>query len=167
MSKLYELTQDYAMLEEMFDDEEVDEETLLDTLEGIEGEYNDKMEAYCKIIKNYEALAKAKKEEADRLSKQAKSINKRIKWMKNTMMNSLRAAGKTEAGGTILKCKITKNGGQLPLILAEDIDVDSLPDEYKRVETSVNNESVRKALSEGVKLDFAELGERGESLRIR
>ena len=167
MSKLYELTEDYSMLEEMFDDEEVDEQTLLDTLEGIEGEYNDVMEYKCKMIKNYEALAKAKKEEADRLSNQARTINNRIKWLKDKMLISLVATGKEEAGGDVLKCKIAKAGGKNPIILAEDIDVDSLPDEYKRIETSVNKENVRKALEDGIKLDFAELGERGKYLRIR
>lgn len=164
MGKLYELTEEYANLEEWFEDEEVDEETLLDTLEGVEGEYNDKMEAYCKVIKNYEALAKAKKDESKNLANQARTLENRIAWMKKTMYESMKATGKKEAGGDILKCKIAKNGGKLPLMFREGMEV---PLEYQKVITEPDKDLIRKALEEEKELDFAYFGERGESLRIR
>lgn len=161
--KLYEITQDFAELENLFDDAEVDEQTLLDTLEGIEGEYNDVMEYECKMIKNYEALAKAKKEEADRLSNQVRTINNRIKWLKKYMIKSLIATGKEEAGGDILTCKLTNAGGKQKL----ELDEEKVPITYKKIEYKIDNEAIRKALDEGQKLDFAHYGEKSKVLRIK
>ena len=161
--KLYELTEEYANLEDWFEDEELDEETLLDTLEGVEGEYNDKMEAYCKVIKNYESLAKAKKDEAKNLSNQAKTLENKVSWMKHTMYESMKATGKKEAGGDILSAKIVKKGGVTPL----EIDEENVPITYQKAVYSVDKEAIRKALDDGQELDFAHFGERGEYLKIK
>ena len=163
MSKLYELTEEFSNLEAWFDDDDVDKETLLDTLEGVEGEYNDKIEGYCKVIKNFEAEAKALKEEADRLAKRSRTLNNKVDYMKFTMLESMRATGKKEAGN-LLKAKIAKNGGKLPLVFTEGVEV---PVTFKKIEYKVDNEAIRKALDEGEELDFAKYGERGESLRIK
>lgn len=166
MSKLYELTADYAELESwLYDEEEVDEETLLDTLEGVEGEFNVKIENYCKLIKNFEADAKAFKEESKRLAARGKTIENKIDWLKKSMFDSMKATGKNEAGGDLIKAKIAKNGGKLPVIVdAKDEDI---PVEYKKVTYSVDKEAIREALELGQKLDFAHMGERGEHLNIR
>ena len=42
MSSLYELTDEYKAVEEMLYDPEVDEQTVIDTLEAISGEIEDK-----------------------------------------------------------------------------------------------------------------------------
>lgn len=160
---IYELTAEYTSLEEWFDDEELDEETLLDTLEGIEGEFNDKIENYCKVIKNFEANAKAIKDEAKRLQARAKTFENKIGWMKKRMLDAMEATGKTEAGGQVLKAKIAKNGGKLPL----ELDEENVPVTFKKIEYKIDNEAIRKALDDGEELDFAHYGERGRSLRIK
>ena len=48
--KLYELTEQYEMLQEMMYDPEVDEQVLHDTLEAIWGEIEEKADGYAKII---------------------------------------------------------------------------------------------------------------------
>ena len=42
MGTIYELTENYEAIEALLCDEEVDEQTVLDTLEAIEGEIEDK-----------------------------------------------------------------------------------------------------------------------------
>ena len=44
---------------------------------------------------------------------------------------------------------------------------DELPQEFQKVTIEANNEAIRKALDEGQELEFAQYGERGESLRIK
>ena len=56
MSNLYELTNNYETLLNMLYDEDADEEMILDTLESIEGEIEDKADGYAKIIRELEAM---------------------------------------------------------------------------------------------------------------
>ena len=59
MSTLYELTGNYVTLMDMLDDPEVDPITLMDTLDAVEGELDEKAENYGRIIRNLEAEAEA------------------------------------------------------------------------------------------------------------
>ena len=51
MANLYELTKNYETVLNMLYDEEIDEQMVLDTLESIEGDIEDKADGYAKIIK--------------------------------------------------------------------------------------------------------------------
>ena len=163
MATLYDITGRMLALVAMADDEDIEPEVLKDTLEGIEGEYDDKIEGYCKMIKNLEADMKAFDEEAKRLKAKKEKLAKNIERMKQTMFESLKLMNKTSAGGKVLKASIQKNGGVLPIVF----DTDAVPFEFQRVKTEPNNEAIREALDAGVKLEFAHYGERGESLRIK
>lgn len=48
--KLYELTGQYLTLQEMVEDETVDSEVLRDTMKGLDGEIEEKADAYASII---------------------------------------------------------------------------------------------------------------------
>ena len=49
--RLYELTGQFLELLDMLEDEEVDEQVIMDTLESVEYEIEDKADGYAKIIK--------------------------------------------------------------------------------------------------------------------
>ena len=165
MSTLYELTGALLALMEMCEDPDTDEQAIRDTIEGIEGEYDDKVEGWCRVIKNLDAEYKALKEESKRLADRARVLDNSITRMKTFVMQSMKATGKTEAG-VLLKAKIAKNGGVLPLMTA-DVNPKDIPERYQKVDISFNNEEIRKALDAGEQLSFAQYGERGESLRIK
>lgn len=164
MSTLYELTGQMIDLMEMLEDPELDEKALLDTLEGLEGEYNDKVEGWCKVIKSLEAEQKALKEESKRLSNRAAAIENNLSRMKNFVMDSLRATGRQEAGN-VLKARIQRNGGQLPIIYSSEAK--DVPNVYRKTTYSFDTDMIRAVLDSGESLDFAKYGERGESLRIK
>lgn len=163
MATLYDITGRALELMSMAEDEDIEEEVYRDTLEAIEGEFDDKIETYCKVIKNIEADAKAVGEEVKRLQGKKKTLENHVERMKRTVYEAMRAVGKTSAGGKILKADIRTNGGVRPLIVDESL----LPDEFKKVSYSADNDAIRKALDEGNELEFAHYGERGESLRIK
>ena len=54
MSNIYEITNDYLQIMAMLEDPELDAQTLADTMEGIEGEFEIKAENYAKVMKNLE-----------------------------------------------------------------------------------------------------------------
>ena len=59
MGTLYELTGEYLALSDMLMDDEVDEQTVLDTLEGVKGEIEIKAEGYVKVLRSIESQAEA------------------------------------------------------------------------------------------------------------
>lgn len=167
MSRLYELTSDLLQLQELLEDSEADEQLLKDTLEAVQGEYDAKMEAYAKVIKNLEADMDALKTEAKRLTDKRKVLENNVSRLKAAMFDSMKATGKTKAGGQLFTVAIQKNGGVVPVIMAENADLSILPDQLVKVVESPNLEAIRELLVAGKVVEGFTLGERGESLRIK
>lgn len=162
MSNLYQLTNDYGTVLNMLYDEDADEEMILDTLEAIEGEIEDKADNYAKIIKELEAKQNARKEEAKRLTESAKVFENRVKALKSNLFNSMKATGKTKFATDLFSFNIAKNGGKQTLTIDGEV-----PEEYTKTITENDTDKIRQALEKGEKLTFAHLEPRGESLRIK
>ena len=73
MAALYELTGQFLELMDMLQDEECDEQCIMDTLESIEFEIEDKADGYAKIIKSLESNVEGLSKEADRLTARKKT----------------------------------------------------------------------------------------------
>lgn len=168
MAALYEMTGDiidlYHMAEEDDDFQQFKQE-FKDTMEGLEGEFDDKAAQIGRFIRSLDADAKSLKEESDHLIRKQKAIENRSKWMREYLFNNMQAIGKTQSGDAVTTIRIQKNGGKIPLIL--DSDVENIPPEYQKITYSADNDKIREALDEGKQLPFAHFGERGESLRIK
>ena len=162
MKNLYELTSDWNTVANMLYDEEVDEQIVLDTLESIEGDIEDKANGYAKIIKELEVKAKARKEEAKRLSDRSKTFENKIKFLKQNLFNSMKETGKTKFTTDLFSFNIAKNGGKQALTIDGEV-----PEEYTKTVIENDTDKIRQALESGEKLPFAHLEPRGESLRIR
>lgn len=162
MSNLYQLTNDYETVLNMLYDEDADEEMILDTLEAIEGEIEDKANNYAKIIKELEAKQNARKEEAKRLTESAKVFENRVKALKSNLFNSMKATGKTKFATDLFSFNIAKNGGKQTLTIDGEV-----PEEYTKTITENDTDKIRQALEKGEKLTFAHFEPRGESLRIK
>lgn len=168
MANIYELTADLLQLQEMLEDAIDDDEIILDTMEAVTGDYDVKMEAYAKVIKNLEGNKKMLSDEAKRLSGKAKIIDNNIVRLKKIMFDSMKKLNKTTSGGNLFKVSIQKNGGVLPIIV--DVATSKLPDEYVKIEESPDLDAIRKALedhADNIIKSMAHFGERGESLRIK
>lgn len=166
MASIYEVTGELLALMDMAEQEDMDPQALADTLEGLTGEFDDKVESWVKCIKNLEGEAKAVKDEAKRLADRARTIENNTKRMKETVLACLKALGKTEAG-VLLKAKVQKNGGVLPLVFLEGFEAKDAPELLRTIEYKFDNDAIREALDGGKDLGFVHYGERGESLRIK
>lgn len=165
MSNLYQLTNNYETVLNMLYDEDIDEQMILDTLEGIEGEIEAKADGYAKIIKELLGDAEKIKEEKTRLEKRQKTFENRAKILKDNLENSMKQIGKTKFKTELFSFNIQKNGGKLPLIID---DISKVPIEYfKHTEKELDNTKIREAIDEGKEISFAHYGEQGESLRIK
>lgn len=164
MSTLYEVTGRVLALQDLMLDEDLDEQTIADTIEAIEGEYEIKLENYCKVIKNLEADVEALAKESKRLTDKKKSLENNIKRLKEAMYGSMKATNTTKVKGELFTVAIQKNGGKLPVVV--DVPTEELPDDLVRVVESPDLEAIAKMLENG-ESPLAHFGERGESLRIK
>ena len=166
--KLYELTADLLALQEMLEDS-VEDQVLLDTLEGVQGEYEIKLESYCKVIKNLEADMEALKNEAKRLTDKRKVLENNIERLKKAMFDSMKATNTDKVKGALFTVAIQRNGGVTPINYDKSNKniTAKLPDELVNIVETPNLEAIRELLEAGKVVEGFSLGERGESLRIK
>ena len=165
MSTLYELTEDYMTLLEYAEDPEIDEETLKDTMEAVEGEIEVKAENYAKVIKQLEADTVSLKAEIDRLSARKKTLDNSITRIKKSLEEAMIATGKTKFKTELFSFGIQKNPASLKL--ADDIDFESIPMEFVIFpEPTIDKKAVTASIKAGAEYDWAHL-EQSEGLRIR
>lgn len=162
MSTLYELNENYSKVLEMLYDEDIDEQTVIDTLEAIEGEIECKADGYAKIIKELEGKMTAMKSEEQRLKDSAAVMERRIKRLKSSLSDSMRLMGKPKFTTDLFNFSIVKNGGKQKVAIYGDV-----PEEYKKVISEPDTEKIRSILESGDALAFASLEPRGEHLRIK
>lgn len=163
MSTLYEITGDYLRLLEMLEGEEyVNQKVFEDTLECIEGEFEDKADNYARIIK--ELIAESDKYDAEirRMQRRMETLANRSEMLKQHLFNNMKATGKLKFKTGLFSFGIQKNGGKKPM---EITDENGITDEYMKM--IPDNAKIREALENGENLPFATLKEAGEHLRIR
>jgi len=163
--KLYELTEHYEDILNMLYDGETDEQVILDTLESIEGEIEDKADNYAKMIKNMLSDAEAIKQEEERLYGRRKALENRSALLKSTLQKNLEFIGKTKFKTELFSFNVQANGGKQPLTITENLD--EIPGKYLIPLPPVpNNEAIRELLG-NKEVEWAHLEPRGKSLRIR
>ena len=163
--KLYEISEELMTLEDMLYDDTVDQETVQDTLEMINMDFEDKADNYAKIIRTMDASIKALKDEEQRLSGRRKALEERQKWLKDTLEANMRYTGKMKFKTPLFSFSIQKNGGLEPLVITGELE--DIPGRYLSQQPPIpDNMKIRKLLEEQP-VEWAHLEPRGESLRIR
>jgi hypothetical protein len=90
MTSLYKLADEYRELENM----DLDAETLADTLESINGEFDAKADAICHVLANLEANTIALYDECDRLKERASKFGIRHDGLKDYLRVNMEKLGK-------------------------------------------------------------------------
>ena len=161
MSNLYQLTNNYETVLNMLYEEEVDEQMILDTLEGIEGEIEDKADNYAYIIAEILNDANACKLEKHRLNKRQKTLENKASQLKQSLADTMKNTGKTNFKTQLHTFRIQKNGGKRALTIDGEV-----PEEYQKTIIENDTDKIRQALEDGKELSFAHLEPQSESLRI-
>lgn len=144
MATLYELTDAYRTLMDMLQDPECDEQAVLDTMEGIDGEFEIKAEGYAKIIQQLSSDAAALKAEASRLSERRATIEKRVDWLKETLKHAMIETGKTKFKTQLFSFGVQKNP---PSVILE---TDDIPERFLiHVDPKVDKAAISEALKSG------------------
>lgn len=161
MTQLYELTEQYRQLQTI---EDMDEQTLADTLEGLEGEIADKANAIAIVLNGVGGTVEIIDREIKRLQDMKKSVENRDKSLREYLKTNMQATGTTNIKCDLFNITLAK-GRQIAVIQDES----KLPDEYTSVKTTItpDKKKILDDLKEGVSIPGAALSVSTESLRIK
>lgn len=155
MSKLYELTNDLKAIES----EDFDEQTLKDTLEAVEGEFNDKALSIAKLVENLNGDTSIIDAEIKRLQARKAAITNKQKQLRDYLLFNMQESGITKIDCPLFKISLRK--GMEKVVIDNEMRI---PDELTRIEvvTKIDKNEVKKQLKAGVEIPGARL-ERGET----
>ena len=160
----YDLTEEYMQVLRMAEDPEVDETALRDTLEGLSGEIENKVDGYCGVIAQLSSDAKGLDAQIARMEEMKASLERNIRRMKQTLQSNMELIGKPKVKTPLFSVWIQKN---VPSLKLDVEDPKQLPAEYLiPQDPKVDNVRIKEELKAGAELPFAHL-EQSSSLRIR
>jgi len=153
---LYELSSTYLQALDDLTDPELDlpVEAVNDTLEALGDEMETKAINVTKFMRNMEATAKAIKEAEAEMAKRRKSLENRIKWMKDYLKGSMEHTGITKIECPYFKLSIQKNPVSVAITNEELI-----PDKFKEQVFSwrVDKTAIKNAIKSGTSIPGAKL----------
>ena len=160
--KLYELSQNYLNLQELLENPEVPQEMVIAALDEVGEQFEDKVENIAKLIKTMEVDIKGFKEEESRLSDRRKSLENRVKGLKEYIDGAMKATGKLKIKGKLYSFNIHKNTPSL-----EVVNEELVPREFFKVQDPVLDKKEALArLKAGEDIPGLSI-KQTESLRIR
>ena len=160
MASLYELKGQYLELLSMME-EGADEETIKDTLEGIEGEIEVKADNYARIIRQLESDANGLKTEIERMTDRKKALENHVSYLKNNLQDAMILTGKEKFKTELFSFGIQNN----PASVVID-DPTSIPSQFLiPQEPKVDKKSIKEYLKDN-DANWCHL-EQSRGLRIR
>ena len=172
-TKLWELSDEMRDLEEAiatiqeseeFTDEQKEQrvESLFQEWLNASGQFEAKALAVAGYIRQQQAIAEARKAEAQRLKTLQAQAENRVKSLKDYLKREMERTGKIKIEGVNGKLSLRKSPGVVSLKIPED----QVPPEYCQVTVRPVLSDIKKAVQLG-KIDWAEIVDNGHSLIIK
>ena len=117
MSSLYELVGKRLALQKKLEDLNFDEVTIEDTLLGDSLAIQAKVEDYCFVIRNMEALPEQIKAEEKRLADRRKAIESRVQRVKDWLLINMQQAGISKIESPVFTVALQNNP---PSVIIDD-----------------------------------------------
>lgn len=160
MANLFKLTSNFKYILDHAD--EMDEQTLNDTLESIQEPLEEKVDNIAKLLKSLDSDVKTFKEEEKRLKERRQTIENNIKRIKKRTEYDLKTVGLSKIQGKTFTVSIQKNKVSVNIP-----DENKVPEQYLVPQPGKpNKKEILEDLQNGDEFDWAELIQT-ESLRIR
>lgn len=158
--KLYELTENYNQVLELA--EQLDAETLRDTLDSIDETIEIKIENTAKVVRSLEGNVDAIDNEIKRLTDKKSTLNNNIKGIKSYMQESMEQVGKEKVKGHLFNIGIQNNPQSVNVVDEKKIKMDYFVEQPSKLD----KKRLLADLKEGKEVEGAEL-QQTRSLRIR
>lgn len=160
MASLYELTGQMYYLMQLLEDPDSEEQVILDTMEGIDFEIEEKADGYAKIIRMLTGEAETIAAEVDRLTARKKALLNNVDRLKSALEQSMIFLDKRKFKTALFSFNIQKNPATVNI-------VGEVPEEFLiRQEPKVDKRAIIDYVKEHGNTEYAELTQ-SESLRIR
>ena len=154
---LYELTELYSNLMDL----DLEDEQVQEALEDIDEKIEVKADNIAKLIKGLEGQKDICKVEEERIYARRKSIENRINNLKEYLQATMIATDKRKFKTDLFSFNIQKNRASLKIL-----DEEKVPEEYVEYDRKVLKDKLKKAIAEGLEVDYAEMIQ-SESIKIR
>lgn len=158
MATLYELTDQYKMLQNFIEENNAEGFEL--ALSQIIGDIGEKLEGYAMVLKNIESDIAGIKSEEKRLADRRKAMESNLARIKENMADSLL----TVEGNRVKTEKFTFSFRKSTSVQIEN-DA-AIPPQFIKVEKTISRSELAKALKAGEQIEGAQLVE-NQSLSIR
>lgn len=160
MATLYELTDIYEQIYDL----NIDDQTKQDTLESMDWQtdFDQKIENYIKVIKNFESDQKMIDDEMKRLKERKDTIKKQIERIKDAVKNAMIATDNTKVKTALFNISVANNKASVV------VDESVLPAEFfkEKIERKPDKDKLYNLLKNGETIDGAQL-QQSQSLRIK
>ena len=147
---LYEMSDAARQLQELFEAGEIDEQTVIDTMESIGA--SEKLESYVYVQKNLEAELAAVSSELDRLEKRWNSLVKHINRLKKAQVEFMQVTGQNKANVGTFKLRLTESKSceitdesLIPMEYMIEIPASVRPDKKQMLKDMKNGKSIEGA----------------------
>ena len=159
---IFGITGQYLELLQMAEDGSLDQDMINDTLEGVDWEFEEKADAYAKVMNSLDGTVAAIDKEIERLLQHKKRISSNIKGIKYNLERAMQLTGKTKFKTELFGFSIQKN--QFPAVVIDNEE--DIPKEYYiPQDPKLDRTAIKKFLKDN-EVSWAHL-QQGESLRIR
>jgi uncharacterized protein YoxC len=158
--KLYELTENYNQVLELA--EQLDAETLKDTLEAIDEAIEIKIENTAKVVRSLESNVEAIDSEIKRLTAKKSTLQNNIRGIKAYMQESMEKVGKTKIKGQLFNVGIQNNPQSVNVVDQKKVNMNYFIEQPPKLDKKL----ILADLKEGKEIEGVEL-QQTRSLRIR
>jgi len=150
MKPLYELTGQYLELQDL---EDIPEDALADTLEAIEGEFNEKAVRICHVLANADGSVEAIDKEIKRLQEKKRMLTGSKERLKDYLREKMERSGITKITSDLFNVTLMKPREVVVIDDEEKIDM-----EYMRVSYAPDKTKIKNALKDGAEIEGAHMG---------
>lgn len=163
MAQTLDAAKRLADMQAMIESEDMTEEELADTLEGVEMELTDKIDAICALISDFKGNAQQCKDKYQALQVRQKMWENKAEGIRRYLLMCVQAANRKSIK-TVFNTVSLRNGRDKLVI-----NIDALPDEFKSVKVvvSADHKKIDQAIAEGVSLEGVTVEPGQPSIAIR
>lgn len=179
MTTLFEIATDLRNLSEAIAQAEDAPEDLKGELDAVfasmaeatHAELSQKLDNYARLITSLQNKAELRRAEAANFAQEAARLNGlaaaddgAVRRLKERLQTFMEVSGMDKMESDFHKFSLAKVGGKLPLVVDDGAGV---PERFQRVSVDLDKNLVRAALEGGEKLEWARLGDRAKTIRIK
>lgn len=165
MTALFELSAQYREAEERLHDIHLDDQTIADTLEGMQGEIEVKAKNVAFVIRNCEALAAQIKDAEEKMALRRKALENRAERIRNYLLTNMQACGISKIECPEFKLSAKENPPSV-VIDAESQIPEGFLTHYDPPPPKPNKKEIAAALKAGIDVPGTHL-ETTQRLEIR